>query len=408
MDSLIYVTSNGATFNWVVQASNNGPSIATNVLIENSIPVGVSIVGFESSKGERVTGTDNFRISSLLSKETVTITLNMQVDDIALAPFDLTSYISSDQLDRYQLNNDLSAQVVDTCSILDDCQNSGINNMSISAAKDSDFIAQLEYSYPIDVTNGPVVVDMPATAATGDRIEVWDYEGNSSTNNITLNFNGNHLNNQGMILSGLFDGDLGPKAIEVYITKDIADLSAYGLGISNNGAGSPGVQYNFPAVSASAGTFLYLTNDNAAFNTYFGFSANYEDAFVNMDGNDSIELFLNSDVIDVFGDPNVNGVGNVWEYTDSWAYRISQTPSLTVSFIASDWNIAAIDENDGVTQNSLADDPFPHGEYFASKIAGEKENKMIIDMDNANVLFTYQGADLGWKYIVTNLTNIFV
>ena len=408
MDSLIYVTSNGSQFTWVVQAVNNGPGIATNVLIENTIPQGVSISSFSASKGERVQGTDNWALSNLKSKEVFTLTLNMQVDDIALAPFDLLSYISADQLDKYQLNNELAAQVIDTCRILEECTNSDITNMRIAEPQSSDFKAQIEHSYPVDTTSSSVKINMPATSATGDRIEIWDYLGNATTNNITLNFNGNHLNNNGLIITGIFDGVESPKAIELLVTDDIADMTQYGLGVGSNGTGSPGVEFTFPAGSASNGTFIYVTNSLADFNSYFGFSANYQDPSIDFDGNDSVEVFKDGSLIDIYGDPLVNGIGNVWEYTDSWAYRDYQTPSLTVGFNPSEWTFMAPSENIGESTNDLASNPFPHGSYVASKISGSPENEMVIDMDNANLLFTYQGDAIGWKYIATNLTNLFV
>ena len=43
--------------------------------------------------------------------------------------------------------------------------------------------------------------------------------------------------------SGTYDG----KAIHVRATSDIADLSIFGLGVSNNGGGSDGQEYTFPS-----------------------------------------------------------------------------------------------------------------------------------------------------------------
>ena len=39
-------------------------------------------------------------------------------------------------------------------------------------------------------------------------------------------------------------------------------------------------------------------------------------------------------VIDTFGDINVDGTGEGWEYTDGWAYRTGNT---STSFTLSDW-----------------------------------------------------------------------
>ena len=61
---------------------------------------------------------------------------------------------------------------------------------------------------------------------------------------------------------------------------------------------------------------------------------------ISQNGDDAIELYHNGVVIDLFGDPDVDGTGELWEYTDSWAFRYcaSRTPSTT--FDASQWLIA--------------------------------------------------------------------
>ena len=50
----------------------------------------------------------------------------------------------------------------------------------------------------------------------------------------------------GLIVSGVIDGPVTgglPKAIELYATSDIADLSIYGVGSANNGGGSDGEEF---------------------------------------------------------------------------------------------------------------------------------------------------------------------
>ena len=55
--------------------------------------------------------------------------------------------------------------------------------------------------------------------------------------------------------------------------KDVADLSAYGLGSANDGGGSDGVEFSFPAVSASAGDLIYVATESTGFTDFFGFIA---------------------------------------------------------------------------------------------------------------------------------------
>eukprot|EP00984_Skeletonema_dohrnii_P010390 scaffold4046_cov78-Skeletonema_dohrnii-CCMP3373.AAC.1 len=45
----------------------------------------------------------------------------------------------------------------------------------------------------------------------------------------------------GLIITGVIDGPRSgglPKAVELYATSDIPDLSSYGVGFANNGGGS--------------------------------------------------------------------------------------------------------------------------------------------------------------------------
>ena len=65
-----------------------------------------------------------------------------------------------------------------------------------------------------------------------------------------------------LIITGVFDGPLSgglPKGVEMFACDDIADLSIYGLGSANNGGGTDGVEWTFPAVSMTAGTTFYVS-----------------------------------------------------------------------------------------------------------------------------------------------------
>ena len=56
---------------------------------------------------------------------------------------------------------------------------------------------------------------------------------------------------QDLVITGVVDGPLTggtPKAIEFCALNDIPDLSAYGFGSANNGGGSDGEEFTFPAV----------------------------------------------------------------------------------------------------------------------------------------------------------------
>ncbi|MFW2334943.1 MAG: nuclease, partial [Ilumatobacter sp.] len=131
-----------------------------------------------------------------------------------------------------------------------------------------------------------------------------------------------------LLISGIVDGPLTggtPKAIEFYAVNDIADLSVFGFGSANNGGGSDGEEFTFPAVAATAGQYIYVASEAAGFTSFFGFAPDYTSGAASINGDDAIELFQNSVVVDVFGDIGVDGTGEPWDHVDGWAYRVDDT-----------------------------------------------------------------------------------
>jgi endonuclease I len=131
-------------------------------------------------------------------------------------------------------------------------------------------------------------------------------------------------------LKGVFDLDLSSingKALHLYAEQDISDLSTFGIGVANNGGGSDGEEEQLPQISVSAGTNILLARNPEAIESYFG------DCYLNFDhvitasdaisqnGDDAIEVYEQGQVIEVFGDVNIDGTGQYWDYTNSWAYK---------------------------------------------------------------------------------------
>jgi len=166
-----------------------------------------------------------------------------------------------------------------------------------------------------------------------------------------------------LIISGVYDGQVSsqPKGVELFVTADIADLSSYGIGAANNGGGTDGQEFTFPADAASAGDFIYIASSTTGFNTFFGFDEDYTDGNLGINGDDAIELFKDGTVRDVFGDIDTDGTGQDWEYEDGWAYRkISET--ATTTFNSADWTFSGNDGLDNAV-NASASTPFPTGTY---------------------------------------------
>ena len=169
-----------------------------------------------------------------------------------------------------------------------------------------------------------------------------------------------------LVITNVYDCTLTgglPKGIELCVLTDIPDLSLYGVGSANNGGGTDGQEFTFPAVTASAGTFIYVSSDSAAFNTWFGFDSDYQTSAMLINGDDAIEVFCGGNVIDTFGDINVDGTGTAWDYVDSWASRVSGTAPDGATFVISNWTFGGPDALDGETSNASAANPVPIGTY---------------------------------------------
>jgi len=181
-----------------------------------------------------------------------------------------------------------------------------------------------------------------------------------------------------LIITGAFDGTLSggtPKGIELFVVNDISDLSIYGVGSANNGGGSDGNEFTFPADAVVAGTFLYVATEASNFEAFFGMAPNYTSGSMAINGDDAVELFKDDAVIETFGDIDTDGNGEDWEYLDGWAYRNSGTES-DGTFVIADWTFSGVNGLEGGTDNATATSPFPMGTYTVSATAGVKDNDM--------------------------------
>lgn len=189
-----------------------------------------------------------------------------------------------------------------------------------------------------------------------------------------------------MIITGVIDGPLPgglPKAIELYVADDIADLSEYGVGSANNGGGSDGEEFSMSG-SATAGDFIYIASEAIEFNNWFGFAPDFTAGAANINGDDAIELFFQGSVIDVFGDINVDGTGEPWEYLDGWAYRNASTGPDGTTFTLGNWSFSGINVLDGETTNGTAVTPFPTASFTYTGAPGPQSITLTVDDGNGN------------------------
>lgn len=174
-----------------------------------------------------------------------------------------------------------------------------------------------------------------------------------------------------LILTAVFDGNLPgqlPKGIELYAVEDIPDMSIYGIGSANNGGGTDGIEFTFPADSYPAGSYIYVASEAPQFTAFFGFAPDYTTNAVNINGDDAIELFMGGFEQDVYGEIEFESMDASWEYLNGWAYRVDGTGPDGTDFIIENWIISGINALAGVPTNSEADLPIPVGTYSPEEV----------------------------------------
>jgi hypothetical protein len=172
-----------------------------------------------------------------------------------------------------------------------------------------------------------------------------------------------------LYIAGVIDGPLTggtPKGVLFCANANIADLSIYGFGSANNGDGTDGIEFIFPAQSINSGDCFWVASETSSFNMWFGFDPCFTSNVASVSGDDAIELFCNGTLIDILGevdcDPNdASSTGCLttpsWEYTDGWVAANDMVPSST--YDPANWTISGINVLDGESTNATASAGFP-------------------------------------------------
>ena len=287
----------------------------------------------------------------------------------------------------------------------------GANAMASTAINPDDYIIpNPTITFPANVVRDTQTIDIQITNDNiGERIDTLVLNITSTGNNATINpLNEASLivivddeapTSGSLVISGVFDAQpsgAGAKGMELYALDDIPDLSVFGVSSANNGNGSSFVEFNFPAVSVDAGSCIYIAVDNDNFQAFFGFSADYVNAMApNINGDDAIELYENGVVVDVFGDVNMDGTGEPWEYLDGWAYRKSATGPDGSTFVLNNWEFSGIDGLEGSPTNANAPVPFPTCTYSEDPPGDlEARNDVVNTVFNTPVTFDPKTNDI--------------
>lgn len=168
----------------------------------------------------------------------------------------------------------------------------------------------------------------------------------------------NSLSFKGVMDLDLISAGATGKAIHLVANTNISDLSSYGIGVASNGLPGGSQEYAFPAISLASGDNILLARDSMAMSIYFDNCFNYFDyvlpasTAISQNGNDALELFKDSIIIETFGVVDSNGTGTAWEYEDSWAYK---DPSGSVAFSGGNWIFGGV----GCTVGSLTTESSP-------------------------------------------------
>ena len=220
-----------------------------------------------------------------------------------------------------------------------------------------------------------------------------------------------------LYIAGVIDGPLTgatPKGIQVCASGAISDLSIYGIGSANNGGGTDGVEFTFPAIAISAGSCITLADsaDVDRYMTFFGVMPTIlvPGSVTGINGDDAMELFKDTVVVDVFGDINVDGSGQTWEYTDGWAYRKAATGPDGATFVESNWIFSGVDalQSDMDSVNTAFANPFPLCSYSPNPpaVIAAMDDSAVIEFDMADVLDILANDDIPNTLVSITITTM--
>ena len=176
-----------------------------------------------------------------------------------------------------------------------------------------------------------------------------------------------------LIISEVVDAPLPgglPKFVELTNTgEDPIDLSNYSIGNFNNGSTElgGGASTVLSGTLGSCETYVisYETGDEPGIGLFFdtyGFDPDNFDLGAFFNGDDVIALFegpatgdgSDATLVDVYGVIGVDGSGEVWEYTDGYAQRLTNNANPT--FDPTEWTIGganSLETGDDATELDL-------------------------------------------------------
>ncbi len=168
-----------------------------------------------------------------------------------------------------------------------------------------------------------------------------------------------------LIVSEIMDGTLpggNPKYVEITNTGlGLFTFAEGGLIIQANASTDLDIDVDLTGVSIAAGdSFVVASSGNggqAQFLAAFGFDADLYSGVGFGNGDDRYIVTTTDDssvIMDSYGQNGVDGTGTVWEYTDSFAFRLPAfATGVGLNFDAAQWSIAPPNSLDGATPEEI-------------------------------------------------------
>ena len=242
--------------------------------------------------------------------------------------------------------------------------------------------------------NGTEVVD-GCTAQNGDNIDrILVVDGDQTLDTVFFNMCAGETPGSSLELQGIIDftvpsGGSDGKAIHVVATENIPNLAYYGIGVANNGGGTDGQEFTFPSQSMAAGQHYLAARSVDAMNTYMDASSVYDVVSsegegindISQNGDDAIELYMGGNAVELFGELDVDGSGQPWEYLDSWAYKVDGA-----------WTYGEVNTTDSTDSICEASTPYPFADCSGPGCGDSWEYTYVNNEDGATVLYTFSNG----------------
>lgn len=194
------------------------------------------------------------------------------------------------------------------------------------------------------------------------------------------------------ILTAIVDGDCtggSPKVVEIF-AQGTVDFSNYNIELQTNANTTWGSSTSLSPLGTRTNEFVYvISNHEPIFNVEFPSATNYMIAGgpTNFNGDDRVRIIdINTTgVIDQFGAEGVDGTGQTWEYTDSYAKRVNGT-GPDAGFAESNWTFGGVAflNNEGDCQGGTIFETLMGG--IGTYTAGSDPSLVITSPSNGQVL----------------------